>query len=174
MPSTTTISFGFACVPDDAGFFGMLLGYFMFYPYWLVVFNWLVGMIDSRRYFFAASWIFLTIGFYYFESFSQALLVERPARYDYELCRTHRYAVPDSKFISSVAYTIVVAFGLYRDHHRFGWLRGVVAYATPVLYVAATVYTGYLSLGQMATNLVVSLVTAAAFMLVYQLLAHPT
>jgi len=167
MPAT--ISFGFACLPDDAGIFGCALAYFMFYPYWLAVFNWLVGLVDNRRYFFLASWILLTAGFYYMESFAEALQYERPEHYDSDLCRTKRYAIPDAKFVSSIAYTIVAAFGLVRDHRRFGALNAIVAYSTPVLYVAATIYTGYLSAAQVAINLVISLVTAAMFVAVFQL-----
>ena len=165
---TTTISFGFACVPDDAGYIGLFVSYFMFYPYWLIVFTWLVSMIDSRRYFFFASWAILTFLFYYLEAFSQVFMIERPEGYDWEFCRMKQYAFPDSKFVSSISYTLSVGLGLFRDHHRFGWLQGFIAYATPILYTIASVYTGYLSVGQMLANLVVSILTAAGFIVLYQ------
>jgi len=167
MPSV--ITFGVACVPDDASAVGVVLSSFMFYPFWLVVFNWLVSMIDARRYFFIASWIILTTGYYYMHSLARAIALERPANFDAALCNATRYAFPDPVFVTTMAYTLVVGVGLYRDHHRFGWLNGTVAYSVPLLYTAATVYTGYLSAGQAAANFVVSVVTASIFMLVYQL-----
>lgn len=165
MPST--ISFGFACVPDDAGIVGCAVAYFMFYPCWLIVFNWLVSMIDDRKYFFFASWLVLSFAYVYADAFSQALEVERPAPFDWELCRTTRYATPDAQFVSSIAYTLVVAVGLWRDKHRFGVLQAAVAYSTPLIYIIATVYTGYLSIGQMLLNLGISVASAAFFVWVY-------
>lgn len=167
MPAT--ISFGFACLPDDAGFFGCLLAQFMFYPAWLFVLNWVVGLADQRRYFFWASWLILTFGLVYLESFAEVLGVERPAVYDADLCRTKVHAVPDSVFVTTVAYSAVVFYGLWQDNKTFGFPNGLLVYASPFLYVAATIYTEYLSVGQVFVNLVISAAVAVVFIFLYQL-----
>ena len=171
LPMPSVISFGKACVPDDASFFGFFISGMMFYPYWLIVFNWIVGMIDERRYFFFASWIILTAGFHYLNSLSAIVGIERPESYDPFLCGATQFAFPDPLFVTSISYTLVTAIGLFRDGHRFGLINGTIAYSTPALYAIATVYTGYLSASQAAANLVVAVVTAAFFIFVYQAVA---
>jgi len=144
------------------------LSFFMFYPAWIVVFNGVLFMIDQNRYFLVASWLILTAQFYYLRAFSEVVASERPVSFDPLVCGATRYAVPDALFVTIISYTCIVGVGLYRDGKRFGIQNSIVTYGTPVLYVAATVYTEYLTAAQLAINLAISAITVGSFIVVYQ------
>ncbi len=164
-----TLSFGFACVPDDASSVVVALAYYMFFPAWIAVFATLQALIDQRRYFGIAGLALHTISFVYFQALAHTLAVDRPAEYDWTTCRATRYAFPDPTFVSSLAYAIVVGIGLLRDRVHGGWLTTLTLYSAPVLYVAACVATHYLSPLQAAANLSVVALTSMVFLFTYQL-----
>lgn len=164
-----TISFGFACVPDDAGAVEVLLAYYMFFPAWVAVFATLQALIDSRWYFGIASLMLHSLAFYYFHSLANVLEIERPPSYDFTVCRATRFAFPDPTFVSSVAYAVVIGIGLVRDRVTAGPLTTLTLYSAPFLYAVACVVTHYFSLLQVLANLSVVALTSTVFLFTYQL-----
>lgn len=170
MSDTSTISFGFACLPDDAGLVGGFVATYMFLPQWLFIFSSVVGLADPRKYFVWASWLILVGGLHYLDSLAVSVGQERPLAYDADLCRVSRFAVPDAQFVTTIAYALTVFYGLWRDGKSFGVIDGTLVYTAPLLYSAATVYTGYLSFAQLAINLVLATLLGVLFILLYHLL----
>lgn len=164
-----TLSFGFACVPDEASVVELTLAYYMFFPAWIAVFATLQALIDSREYFGIASLMLHTLAFYYFQALANVLAIDRPASYDWTECRATRFAFPDPMFVSSLAYAIVVGVGLVRDRINGGLLTMLTLYTAPVFYVAACIVTNYLAPLQALANLSVVALTSAVFLFTYQL-----
>lgn len=152
---------GVSCPPDDAGFVGMALARYMFYPQWVFVFSSVLALIDDRLYFVIASLLTYTLLSLYADFVSRQLGME------IEYCGVSFNAIPESQFVSSMTFTIVVAIGFLRDRVKFGYITGLLAWTAPFLYMAATLYTGFFTPMLLFANVLMSILAAAFFVSIY-------
>jgi hypothetical protein len=135
-----------------------------FFPYQVLLFSSYVSFFDATAFVTFASYAFLALPFVLMQVAADAFAVERGAHYPAARCGATRFAFPDAQFVTSVAYVLALAVSVAR-HRVYSMhvspLRTAVMALYLCAYFAATVVSGYFTLGLLAANLALALVLAA-------------
>jgi hypothetical protein len=165
-------SFGTSCYikGDEFEDTRRVLAYFQFLPAWIVVFHATLGVYLSDFFFIVSNTLTQLIIYYYTLGMAEAIRSERPAPYDYALCNSTRYAVPDPLFIATMSYCFVVGYGLFSRRsigRRIGVLYRVLFGAFPILYIVGEMVNAYFFWWQLLINLGVAFLLSYLYVFIY-------
>lgn len=159
------------CTPADASTVeAWIVSLFGFWPVFIFGFANVVILFDQSVFMVVTSLLIVFASYYYFEVLAEGLQVERHPSFDWQLCETTRYALPDPVFVSVMLFTVVVILGVYFDkalHLRVGIVRALIIMVQIAGYLVSTLISGYFTPLLLAANSAIVLVLGAVYWLVF-------
>jgi hypothetical protein len=159
------------CTPADAtDLEALIISWFGFWPVFIFGFANVVILFDQSVFMIVTSLLVVFASYYYFEVLSDGLKIERHPSFDWQLCETTQYALPDPIFVSVMLFTVIVILGVYFDkalHLRVGFVRALIIMVQISGYLVSTLISGYFTPLLLAANSAIVVLLGVVYWLVF-------
>lgn len=165
-------AFGTSCYATGGDFEDTrkVLAYFQFLPVWIVVFHTTLVIYVHDFFFLTSNAMTQFVVYYYLLGLSLAIRSERPASYDYALCKATQYAFPDPLFVATLCYCFTIGYGLFSRAATAALVANiyrVLFFAFPTLYVVGLVVNDYFFWWQVLANIALAGVISLLYVFLY-------